>query len=69
MCFHHLLEKKLIIITYLFKKLIYVTQNNLHKLTTNMSTLIMWHKRFGENENKAVEVNISRHRDSKTEKP
>ena len=34
-----------------------------------MSTLIMWHNRFSENENEAVEAHIPRHRDSKTKKP
>ena len=33
-------EKKLIIITHLLKGLIYEIQNNLHQLTTHMSTLI-----------------------------
>ena len=57
------------LITHLFKRLIYQMQNNLHQLTTHMSTLIMWHKRFSENENEAVEAHIPRHRDSKAEKP
>ena len=35
----------------------------------HMSTLIMWHNRFSENENEAVEAHIPRHRDSKTKKP
>ena len=35
----------------------------------HMSTLIMWHNRFSENENEAVESHIPRHRDSKTKKP
>ena len=34
----------------------------------HMSTLIMWHNRFSENENEAVEAHIPRHRDSKTKK-
>ena len=34
-----------------------------------MLTLIMWHNRFSENENEAVEAHIPRHRDSKTKKP
>ena len=34
-----------------------------------MSTLIVWHNRFSENENEAVEAHIPRHRDSKTKKP
>ena len=34
-----------------------------------MSTLIMWHNRFSENENEAMEAHISRHRDSKPKKP
>ena len=55
--------------THLFKRLIYEIQNNLHQLTTHMSTLIMWHNRFSENENEAVEAHIPRHRDSKTKKP
>ena len=29
----------------------------------------MWHNRFSENENEAVEAHIPRHRDSKTKKP
>ena len=29
-----------------------------------MLTLIMWHNRFSENENEAVEAHIPRHRDS-----
>ena len=41
----------------------------MHQLTTHMSTLIMWHNRFSENENEAVEAHIPRHRDSKTKKP
>ena len=44
-------------------------QNYLHQLTTHKMTLIMWHNGFSESENEAVEVNISRHRDSKTKKP
>ena len=55
--------------THLFKRLIYEIQNNLHQLTTHMSTLIMWHNRFSENENEAVEAHMPRHRDSKTKKP
>ena len=58
-----------ILITHLFQKLIYEIQNNLHQLTTHMSTLIMWHNRFRENENEAVEAHVPRHRDSKTRKP
>ena len=34
-----------------------------------MSTLIMWHNRFSENENEAAEAHIPRTRDSKTKKP
>ena len=34
-----------------------------------MSTLIMWHKRFSENENETMEVHLPRHRYSITEKP
>ena len=34
-----------------------------------MWTLIMWHNRFSENENEAVETHIPRHRDPKTKKP
>ena len=41
----------------------------MHQLTTHMSTLIVWHNRFSENENEAVEAHIPRHRDSKTKKP
>ena len=44
-------------------------QNNLHQLTTHISTLITRHNRFSENENEAVEAHIPRHRDSKTKKP
>ena len=33
-----------------------------------MWTLIMWHNRFCQNENGAVETHIPRHRDSKTKK-
>ena len=29
----------------------------------------MWHNRFTENKNEAVEAHIPRHRDSKTKKP
>ena len=54
---------------HLFQELIYEIQNNLHQLTTHMLTLIMWDKRFSENENEAVEAHIPRHRDSKTKKP
>ena len=57
------------LITHLFKELIYEIQNNLHQLKTHMSTLIMWHNRFTENENEAVEAHIPRHRDSKAKKP
>ena len=57
------------LITHLFKRLIYETQNNLHQLTTHMSTLIMWHNRFSENINEAAETHIPRHRDPKTKKP
>ena len=57
------------LITHLFKRLIYAIQNNFHQLTTQMSTLIMWHNRFSENENKAVEVHMLRHGDSNTKKP
>ena len=53
----------------LFKRLIYEIQNNLRQLTTHMLTLIIWHNRFSENENEAVETHIPRHRDSKTKKP
>ena len=34
-----------------------------------MSTLIMRHNRFNENENEAMEANKPRHRDSKIKKP
>ena len=34
-----------------------------------MLTLTMWHNRFSENENEAVEAHIPRHRDPKTKKP
>ena len=54
---------------HFFKRLIYEIQNNLHQLTTHMLTLIMWHNRFSENENEAVEAHIPRHRGSKTKKP
>ena len=54
---------------HLFQELIYEIQNNLHQLTTHMLTLIMWHNRFSENENQAVEAHIPRHRHSKTKKP
>ena len=57
------------LITHLFKRLIYEIQNNLHQLTTHMLTLIMWHNRFSENENEAVEAHIPRHRDSTAKKP
>ena len=58
-----------ILITHLFQKLIYEIQNNLHQLATHMSTLIMWHNRFSEKENEAVEAYIPRHWDSKTKRP
>ena len=35
----------------------------------HMSTLVMWHNSFSENENEAVEAHIPRHQDSKTKKP
>ena len=54
---------------HLFQELIYEIQNNLHQLTTHMLTLIMWDKRFSENENEAVEAHIPRRRDSKIKKP
>ena len=57
------------LITHLFKRLIYEIQNNLHQLTTQMLTLIMWRNRFSENENEAVEAHIPRHQDSKAKKP
>ena len=60
-CFNHWLGKNLTIFTHLFKKLIYETQDNLHQLTTHMSTLIMSHNRFSENENEAGEAHIPRH--------
>ena len=60
--------KKSYIITHLFQKLIYETQNNLHQLTTHMSTLIIWHNRFSENYNDAVEAHITQYRDSKRKK-
>ena len=41
----------------------------MHQLATHMSTLIMWHNIFTENENEAVEAHIPRHWDSKTKKP
>ena len=52
----------------------------MHQLATQMSTLIMWHNIFTENENEAVEAHINhwdwdsktkkpRHRDSKATKP
>ena len=62
----HLLRKKFIIITHLFRRLIYEIQNKLHQLNSHISTLIMRHSRFSENE--GVEVHISRYRDFKTEK-
>ena len=34
-----------------------------------MSTLIICHNEFSENENEAVEIHIPRHQDSKTKKP
>ena len=34
-----------------------------------MLTLIMWYKRFNENENKVGEAHIPRHQDSKTKNP
>ena len=55
--------------THLFKRLIYEIKNNLHQLTNHMSTLIMWHNRFSESENEAVEAHILQYRDSKTKKP
>ena len=50
----------------MFKRLIYDIQNNLHQLTTHLSTLIMWHNRFSEDENEAVEAHIPRHRRPKS---
>ena len=41
----------------------------MHEFTTRMSTLIMWHNRFSENGNKAMEAHIPRQQDSKTKKP
>ena len=38
----------------------------MRQLTTHMLTLIMWYKRFNENENEVVEAHIPRHQDSKT---
>ena len=54
--------------THLFKRLIYEKQNNLHQLRTPMSTLIVWHNRFSDKENKTAEAHIPRHQDSKTKK-
>ena len=34
-----------------------------------MLTLVMWHNRFSENENEAVEAHVPQHRYSKTKKP
>ena len=34
-----------------------------------MLMLIMWHNRFSENKNEAVEAHIPRHRESKIKKP
>ena len=65
--FVFIIRSKNKLIISLFKKLIYETQNDLHSL--KMWTLIMWHNRFSENENEAVETHIPRHRDSKTKKP
>ena len=65
--FHHSHKKKTH--THFFKRLIYEIQNNLHQLTTHILTLVMWHNRFIENENDAVEAHIPRHRDFKTKKP
>ena len=50
--FSFIIRIKRLIMTHLFKRLIYEIQNNLHQLRTHMSTLIMWHNRFSENENK-----------------
>ena len=33
-----------------------------------MPTVIVWHNRFSENENEAVEAHIPRHQDSMTKK-
>ena len=57
------------LITHFFKRLIYEIQNNLHQLTTHMLTLVMWHNKFSENENEAVEAHVPQHRYSKTKKP
>ena len=65
--FHHSHKKKTH--THFFKRLIYEIQNNLHQLTTHMLTLVMWHNKFSENENEAVEAHVPQHRYSKTKKP
>ena len=38
----------------MFKGLIYEIKNNLHQLTTHLSTLIMWHNRFSEEEKRLL---------------
>ena len=63
------LAHKLIVITHLFKKLIYETQNNLHQLAARISRLIMWHNKLSENKNETIEVYIPEHQGSKTKKP
>ena len=67
-CFHPYSQKKLIIIT-LYSKSQFMRQNNLHKLISHMSRLVMWHNKFSENENEAVLAHIPRHWDSRTKKP
>ena len=67
--FQNSLGKKTHYYYSLFKRLIYEIQNNVHQLTTYMSTLIMWLNRFSVNENEVVEAYMPRHRDSETKKP
>ena len=59
----------------MFKGLIYEIKNNLHQLTTHLSTLIMSHNRFSEEEKRLLrhmyttsKTKKPRHRDSKPKK-
>ena len=56
------------LITYLFRKLIY--EYKIICIISNSHVDVnLWHNRFSENENEAVEARIQWHRDSKTKKP
>ena len=54
---------------YRFCLRFYVFQINISKFYNTHRFYSLWHNRFSENENEALEANIIRHQDSKTKKP